>query len=184
MSVPGQMTAKTLNALKGWGVDMYALDFAAPLSANVTISPVYPGTVAHLNASGQLELGVSGFQMPLHIFPRSDDPDVVIAGGDPVNDAGVAVSGIPAYGGGPILCLVGCGPYELASTQYDVNGGSYLPNTPLKAQVSNTVAATGGVLTTGIAGTDTIVGCVSRGVQNNGYGYNALCFWTVFLPVV
>lgn len=183
MSVPGQMTAKTLNALKGWSANMNALDYHAKISANVTFNtgatPVVPGRVGHLNASGEIEMGVSGYQMPLHIMTNSQDPDVVVAGGDPTADVGAFVAGIPA---GQVLCLVGSGPFELASTEYAA--GSYPPNTPLKATVSNSNATTGGQLTTGIAGTDTIVGCVSRGIQNNGYGFNSLCFWTVFHPVL
>jgi hypothetical protein len=174
------MTANTLNALKGWAANMNALDFHAAVSANVTVT-VIPGMVAHLNSVGQLELGVSGFQMPLFVMPNNTDPDVTVAGGNAVTDVGAFVAGVPA---GQVLCLVATGAYELASTFYDLTqAASYVPNAALKA-IANNSSATGGQLTIGIAGTDTIVGVVSRGVVGNGYGFNSLAFWTCFLPVV
>ena len=62
---------------------------------------------------------------------------------------------------------------------------TYLPNDLLKAGTSNTVAATGGVLTndTVTLGTHNVVGVVSRGViRNKMTRKDVLCFWPCYQP--
>ena len=177
MTVPGRMTLHTLDGVKGYGANMYALDFHAKLSANVTFT-VPPGRCMHLNSVGQLETGATGFQMPLFTFPASNDPDVQNPGGDATADVGVFVPVVPK---GEIHCLVATGAFELASTEYDTNG-TYNPNTPLKSTSNNTTLASGGLLSVGTFGVDSLIGCVSRGVGTNGYGTSAVYFWPLFLP--
>ena len=175
--MPSPMQSNLLTTLKGWW-DMHALDFHATLSANVTF-PVPRGRCMSLNSVGQLETGVLTTAMALFTFPRSDDLSVVFNGGGTTfaNDAKAYLGPFPA---GAILTLVATGGYELATTEFAA--GSYTPGQTLKAINANTNATTGGTVTAGIAYTDPIVGVVSRGIVDNGYGYNALAFWPVYLP--
>jgi hypothetical protein len=70
------------------------------------------------------------------------------------------------------MALVAIGAYELVSTAYVA--GSDLPNAPL---TSATTGDNKGKLVAGNMYTNMIVGFVSRGVVDNGYGKNALAFW-------
>jgi hypothetical protein len=181
MTAPTQMTAETLNALKGWPAPA-ALDYEATLDSTVT-TRVPPGSVVHVNASGNYALGVTaaGNQMPLFTFQASDDPDVANAGGDAATEAGVWVAINPT---GVMMALVATGAYELVSTNFVA--ANYVLNQMLTAAA---VGAAAGSLVGGTLGTDVIVGLVSRigtaanGTIDNGYGTSALAFWPVFLPV-
>lgn len=167
-----QMTANTLNALKGWP-HMHAVDFSAEFDPGIPSDdlPVLPGTVVSLNPSGKYILGVGNSNvMPMFIFPASDDADVANYGGNASTDRGVWVSVGPT---GQAVSLVAIGAYELVSTAFV--SGSYPPNTPLTANKSG--GSDPGKLRTGVINTNMIVGLVSRGVVDNGYGHNALAFW-------
>jgi len=168
MAAPRQMTANTLNALKGWP-NMNAVDYTAALDASVT-TVVPAGSVVSLNSSGKFILGVGNLKvMPMFLFANSDDPDIVNDGGDASTVKGVF---IPIGPTGQSLALVGTGAYELVTTSYV--SGSYLPNAAL---TSATTGGNAGKLSAGTMGTNMIVGLVSRGVVDNGYGKNALAFW-------
>lgn len=168
MAAPRQMTANTLNALKGWP-QMNAVDYHAAIDSTVT-TPVLAGSVVHINSSGNFIPGVGNLNvMPMFIFNSSDDPDVSNDGGDASTDPGVF---IPISPTGQAMALVAIGAYELVSTAYVA--GSYLPNAPL---TSATTGDNKGKLTAGTMYTNMIVGFVSRGVVDNGYGKNALAFW-------
>lgn len=172
MAAPRQMTANTLNALKGWP-NMNAVDYHSELDAGVPSGdlPVLAGSVVSLNASGNFILGVGTTAvMPLFIFNNSDDPDVSNDGGDASTDAGVF---IPISPTGQAMALVAVGAYELVSTAYVA--AAYAPNDPLTADLSG--GANPGQLQGGTLYTDMIVGLVSRGVVDNGHGKNALAFW-------
>lgn len=172
MAAPRQMTANTLNALKGWP-NMNAVDYHTSFSSTIPAGdlPVLAGSVVSLNSSGEYILGVgTSAVMPLFLFNNSDDPDVVNDGGDASTTAGVFVPISPT---GQALSLVGIGAYELVSTAYVA--GSYAPNAALTANKSG--SANPGKLKSGTLYTDMIVGFVSRGVVDNGYGKNALAFW-------
>lgn len=181
VSTLGQlMGLHTLDGLKGWP-QPHAVDFTTTFSPNVAFTsglPVYSGRVVHLNSAGQYEMGCSGTQMPLFLFPGSTDPDVQNNGGDPTSLVGVYVAIKPS---GEAVSLVAIGAYELLSTEYD-NTKSYPPNTLLTAGTSNTDSTSGGVLTTGTLATNCICGVVSRGVMTNQLGQNALAFWPVYIP--
>lgn len=174
MAAPRQMTAKTLNALKGWpqpaAVDFHT-DFSDTTKAWILANgPVYAGSVVHIGTTGQFELGVgTGKVMPLFLFNNSDDPDVINEGGDPATEKGVWIPIAPT---GQAMALVAIGAYELVSTQFIA--GSFPINAPLTALDSG---ATAGKLYAGTMYTDTIVGLVSRGVVDNGYGHDAVAFW-------
>lgn len=169
MAAPRQMTANTLNALKGWPQPA-AVDFHTEFDDSIT-DVVLPGSVVHLNADGKYELGVGTLAvMPLFMFNGSDDPDVKNEGGDPATEKGVWV---PINPTGQAMALVGMGAYELVSTAFDKTG-TYDPNDPLTSPLAGGNA---GKLVVGTLYTDMIVGIVSRGVVDNGYGHDALAFW-------
>ena len=174
MAAPRQMTANSLNALKGWP-NMNAVDYTATFASSIPAVdlPVLAGSVVSLNSSGQYVLGVGTTKvMPLFLFNNSDDPDVTNDGGNAATTAGVF---IPLSPTGKALALVGTGAYELVSTAFV--SGSYPPNTPLTSAVSTGSAVNAGKLKAGVINTDMIVGIVSRGIVDNGYGKSALAFW-------
>jgi hypothetical protein len=168
MAAPRQMTAFTLNALKGWPQPA-AVDFHTEFAPTVT-TLVLPGSVVHLDSNGKYALGVGTLKvMPLFMFNGSDDPDVVNDGGDPATEKGVF---IPINPTGQAMSLVAVGAYELVSTSFVA--GTYNPNDALTSALSG---ANAGLLSVGVMHTDMIVGIVSRGVVDNGYGYDAVAFW-------
>jgi len=173
MAAPRQMTANTLNALKGWP-QMNAVDYHAAFDPGINEAylPVLAGSVVSLNSSGQYALGVgNNAVMPMFLFNNSDDPDVQNYGGDAASTPGVWVPIAPV---GQAMALVATGAYELVSTAYVANQ-SYYPNTPLTANAEG--GSDPGKLRPGSLYTNMIVGIVSRGVVDNGYGKNALAFW-------
>lgn len=188
MVAPTQMTAHTLEGIKGWP-SPHAVDFTARLSANVTIDPVRAGRVVHLNASGEFEMGlpdvVGAGHMPLFIFQTSDDPDVNNDGGDPATDPNVFVAVTPV---GDLMGLVAIAGYEVESTEFESEaslGTSYAPGDCLTATADNANATTGGRITrctSGLAYSEPVCGVVSRGVFENSHRQNALAFWTAWLP--
>ncbi len=173
MGVPRNMTANTLNALKGWPQPA-AVDFHTEFDATI-VDVVLPGSVVHLNSNGFYELGVGTLPvMPLFMFNGSDDPDVVNEAGDPATEKGVWV---PINPTGQAMSLVAVGAYELVSTSFV--SGTYNPNDPLTSPLTGGNA---GLLVVGTLWTDCICGLVSRGVVDNGYGFDAVAFWPIFLP--
>jgi len=168
MAAPRQMTANTLNALKGWPQPA-AVDFHTEFDASVEVE-VLPGSVVHLNEDGKYELGVgTEAVMPLFMFNGSNDPDVLNEGGDPATEKGVWIAINPT---GQAMSLVAIGAYELVSTAFV--SGTYNPNDPLTSALTG---ADAGKLDVGVLYTDMIVGFVSRGVVDNGYGHDAVAFW-------
>ena len=132
-----QSYTHALEFIRGWFSDI-AVQFTAKLSANVTFEPP-AGRCMHLNASGELETGCAGKQMPMFMMGSSESYDVT-----PIDsDFSEWVQGTPL---GDIDCIVGNGSYELSTTEYDTTQ-DYLPNQLLRAVVANTTLATGGTLT-------------------------------------
>lgn len=166
--MPRQMTANTLNALKGWPQPA-AVDFHTEFAASVT-DEVLPGSVVHLDDDGRYVLGVGTLAvMPLFMFNGSLDPDVANDGGDAATEKGVW---IPISPTGQAMALPAVGAYELVSTAFV--DGSYDPNDPLTSALTGSDK---GKLAVGTLYTDMIVGFVSRGVVDNGYGFDAVAFW-------
>lgn len=189
MSLPGQMYDHMLNADKGWP-SQTALDYAAKISANV-LYDLTAGQVCHLNASGELEPGVVRWQMPLFIFQGKNDLDV--------NNSNNG-EWYPISPSGRVMCLVGKGPFELWTTEFD-SDLTYAPNEPLIAPTGNAAidvhdggGTESGRLTNNITYTiaDTIAssgnkwqavcGIVSKGKFTNAYGKTVLAFWPVWFP--
>ena len=168
MAAPRSMTAYTLNALKGWPQPA-AVDFHTEFASTIS-SVVLAGSVVRLNSAGKYELGVgTNAVMPMFVFNNSDDPDVVNEAPDAATEKGAYV---PINPTGQAMALVAVGAYELVSTAYV--DADYSPNDPLTAA---TTGANAGKLVAGTLYTDMIVGIVSRGVVDNGYGHLALAFW-------
>lgn len=168
-----QMTAKTLNALKGWP-QMNAVDYVAKLSSTVSANdlPLPPGSVVSLNTAGDFIPGVGNDNvMPMFLFYGTDSDMISNDGGDASTDVGAWVPMTPA---GQMVALVAIGAYELVSTAF-VTGQTYNPNTPLTA--NKTGSAKPGYLRPGTINTNMIVGLVSRGKVDNGYGHEAVAFW-------
>ena len=181
MAAPRQMTANTLNALKGWpsqsAVDFHSKFDATQLAAS---EPILAGTVVSLGADGEFEIGVGDLdRMPLFLFNNSDDPDVENPGGDAGagGDKGVWVPVAPT---GQAMALVAVGAYELTSTQFVTGGNIDVPNTPLTADKYGE-ANEGKLNDTTWGSGETVVGVVSRGVVDNGYGHDSVAFWPYFL---
>lgn len=168
--MPVQMTAQTLNALKGWP-NPAAVDYHTEFDETLANVVVPPGSVTHLNSEGKYVLGV-GTQavMPLFMFNGSHDLDVRNDGGDAATEKGVW---IPISPTGQAMSLVAIGAYELVSTAFVED--DYAPNDPLTSALGTTGNA--GKLAVGVLYTDMIVGFVSRGVVDNGYGHDAVAFW-------
>jgi hypothetical protein len=172
MVAPVQMTEKTLNALKGWPQPA-AVDFHTTFDESIVSPylPVPPGACVSLNSSGKYILGVGNNSvMPMFTFQASNDPDVQNEAPDPATVRGAF---IPINPTGQCMALVAIGAYELVSTHF-VTGQTYDPNTAL---TSTTGDADRGKLKPGTMYTNMIVGIVSRGVVDNGYGYDAVAFW-------
>ena len=173
MATPRAMTEYTLNALKGWP-QPYPVDFTAYLDETLPEDelPVLPGTVVSLTPTGKFTLGVGTTSvMPLFLFTASDNSLVSYAGGDPATNANASV---PMMGGtAPLMALVANGSLELVSTAFV--SGVYAPNAKLTAALSGDPNP--GKLAVGTIYEDMIVGVVSRGVVDNGYGHQALAFW-------
>ncbi len=169
MAVPRQMTQYTLNAIKGWPQPA-AVDYHTEFDSSLDDTEVLPGSVVHLNSDGRYELGVGTLSvMPLFMFNGSNDPDVRNEAGDPATEKGVWV---PINPTGQAMALPAVGAYELVSTAFV--DGAFAPNDPLTAALAGGDA---GKLTVGTMYTDMIVGIVSRGVVDNGYGEDAVAFW-------
>lgn len=169
MAAPRQMTSKTLNALKGWPQPA-AVDFHAEFDATLAAIEVLPGSVVRLGSNGKYLQGVGNLKvMPLFMFNGSKDPDVINEGGDAAVDKGVFV---PINPTGQAMALVAVGAYELVSTAFVSD--TYAPNDALTSASSGGNA---GLLSKGTMWTNMIVGIVSRGIVDNGYGHNALAFW-------
>jgi len=171
------MTQYTLNALKGWPQPA-AVDFNTTFDPTVIAgnAVVLPGSVVHLSPAGQYLLGVGDLKvMPLFMFNGSDDPDVMNNSADASTTKGVF---IPINPTGQAMALVAIGAYELVSTAFVA--GTYAPNDHLTSTVSPAIDA--GQLKVGTVWTDTICGIVSRGVVDNGYGYDAIAFWPIYIP--
>lgn len=190
MAAPVQMTAHTLDALKGWP-SPYAVDYTAKLDANIT-TDVPAGTCVSVNALGKYQLGVpsssaSVAPMPMFTFQNSYDYDVSNDGGAST-DEGAWFGTSPA---GNITALVAAGAYELETTEFytaDMTNTIFTPGTTLTAATGTAIGAATNVgkVAVGEAYIDPIVGVVSRVPTGgkNSHGKKVVCFWPVYLPDV
>lgn len=183
MPAPSLMFEHGLDIAKGW-FEPAALDFAAPLSANVTF--VVPrGRVVHVNNQGEFEMGVGETDMGIFLLNGSEDYDVSNPGTTPKGNfmhQAIAPKGVMSG-------LVAKGGYEIESTEFD-DQQTYLANQLLTAPADNADEDVGGVLTNQGSGgggdvqqfVDPVCGVVSRGRFVNAHGVSVLAFWPEWLP--
>lgn len=183
LSAPELMFEHGLDISKGW-FQPAALDKAAKLSSAVTFA-VPRGRVAHLDSNGEFVMGVDETGMGIFLLNGEADFDV--------NNPGTTPSGLFMHRAigptGKMSGVVASGGYEIQSTEADMTR-TYTPGDLLTAGTSNTVLATGGVLTnagTGGGGdveqfVDPVCGVVSDGKFNNQAGVQVVAFWSVWLP--
>jgi len=183
MTAPSLMFENGLDVAKGW-FDEAALDFSAPLSANVTFD-VPRGRVAHVNDAGEFEMGVGETDMAIFLLQGSEDFDVDNPGTTPKgNFMHQAISPTGVMSG-----LVAEGAYEIESTEFD-DDQTYAANELLTATASNSDVDTGGVLTNQGSGSDgdveqfvdPVCGVVSRGRFVNAHNVPVLAFWPTYIP--
>lgn len=166
------MTDKVMDVIKGW-FRPSALDFEAKISSSVTFD-VPEGRVMHVNASGELETGISGSQMAIFLLQDSTDPDVT------TENVEGAVSIAPT---GVSSGLVATGAYEIQTTEF-INTLTYAPNDLLTAPTDNADVDVGGLLTNDSITlyTTAVCGVVSRGKTTNHFGKPVISFWPVYVP--
>jgi hypothetical protein len=191
MPAPMQMFEHCLDELKGWP-DESAVDFDAHLSPNVSVDPVFGGTVVHVNQQGQFELGAKGTQMPIFLLQGSHEFDVSNPGGN------------TAYGWtainptGKMSGLVAIGGYELETTEFEqATGLHYYPNDILHAPTEDEITGPNKVMAgklfkrkawNGAPGTalavytNHVCALVSRRDHLNHHRVPVVTFWPVFIP--
>lgn len=164
------MTSRGLRPIKGWPDDQ-AVDLTTQFDASIT-TRVNSGTTCSLNSSGKAIVGVgNNAVMPMWNFYDSDSPGIEGFSGDVATLRGAVVAVTPV---GDSVFLTAKGSFELSTSEFVGNAAAFPPNTFLTAATSGGDA---GKLVPGVRGTNMIVGQVSRGIVNNGYGYEALAFW-------
>lgn len=161
------MTSRGLSAIKGWPSEQ-AVDLVTKFSSSV--SGVVPsGTTCSLNSSGQAILGVGTTNvMAMWNWYDSDSPIIESFTGDTATLRDAVVGGTPD---GDSFFLVAAGAYELCTSEYV---GTPAVNALMTADLAGGDI---GKLKAGTVYTDTICAQVSRGVVDNGYGYETLAFW-------
>lgn len=163
------MTSTSLSVLYGAHIDGRHVQYHAPLKTADAGLP--QGAVVHLDENYEFAAGVGTDNvMPILLASAVYEPDITMDIPDPATDVDAWV-GMPSVG--KCLGLPASGGFEILSTCYV--DATYAPNDPLTAAKSG---GDKGKLVAGVIGTDMIVGLVSRGVMKNGYGYDALAFWT------
>ena len=174
-----------MDLLYGW-FHPHALQFVAKMATSVVKSPVYQGSCVSLNSSGAFIPGCSGAgDMPMFLWTGSTDFDAKNDG----NNDWWAMN--PS---GDLTALVATGGYEIATTEFDTGTGSYAPGallmSPTEAVVGSGYETQAGKLyrlktyqgggNGAVAGTDKVVGTVSRGRYVNHNNKAVLAFWPVF----
>lgn len=183
-----QMFDHALDMIKGWP-NPYIVDFVAKISANVVKADIYGGSVVHLNADGEFEMGAKGTQMPMFLIQGATDFDVS-------NPGGIHWNAIAPKGNASALVAINA--LELETTEFeDDDAVTYAANnilhSPTEDQVTAGSEADAGKLykrkgwTGGGDGaltlyTDAVCGIVSRGERTNSHGARVLTFWPVYLP--
>mgnify|MGYP001604713744 CR=1 FL=1 len=176
-NAPDLMFEHGLDVKKGW-FDMASLDYSAKLSPDISFD-VQRGRVVHVNAAGDFVPGAHNTNVAIFLLNGSSDADV----SNPGTTAGGKFMHRAVAPTGKMSGLVATGGYEISTTEFDA-GQTYTPGDLLTATVSNTPAATDGVLTNNsVTQYQTpVVGVVSSGVATNHNGISALSFWCAWLP--
>ncbi len=187
-TAPSLMFEHCMTAVKGW-FEPAALDFSAKLASAVTLQ-AFGGRVVHVNDAGEFEMGVTTTKMPIFLLQADTDYDV----SNPGTTGGGIFMHQAISPAGNMSGLVATGAYELETSEFDKTPTApYTPNQLLTAKNSNTVQATGGVVSNDRAGAggstgrvrqyvDAACGVVSRGQFKNEHGVDVLAFWPIYLP--
>lgn len=180
-----------LDFLRGWPT--YVPLTARGKKASSITGDILGGRVCHLNNSGEFELGATGTQVPIFIFHPSNSDAVA-----QVYDTEDGAVGSPPEG--TLFGLIGIGPYELQSTEFQ-SGVTFNYNDLLTSPTVGQDANLSGGATEDEAGmlyktrswnegdgaavttADNVCAVVSQPVSTNGHGRQVLSFWTVYLPI-
>ncbi len=186
---PSQMFEHGIDPVRGYNTDLNHLDCIGKLHSAVTFD-VPAGRVAHiysLDSAGkpQFKMGPHATSPAIFLFNGSTHYDVANPGTSP---GGLFVHRAIAPAGW-MSGLVALGGFELRNTEFDTEQ-TYLTGQLLIAGNSQTVLATGGVITNqrpaadGVVRqyTDAVIGIVSTGVETDHNGVTTLTFWTAWLP--
>lgn len=148
-----------LNVERG-AIRSESLQYSAPISANVLYDMV-AGQVGHLNSSGEIEPGCYRWNMPLYLFQGAADYDV-----NHSNNG----EWFPIMPGGKVMCLVGKGPWQLSTTQFDPDA-TFAVGDALRAPIGLTA------LDEGISGTLTNHGvfAISATIASSSDKYTNIC---------
>jgi hypothetical protein len=169
-----QQFTHALDVLKGWP-NTHALDKKAKWASSVTLAYALSGRVASLNTSNEFVLGCSLQKMPIFIIQSGLDPDV---SNEDADGDWYAIQ--PA---GDASGLVGNGPFELESTEYDTNDTFAIGDL---LTVINTAGANQGKLdklsSNLYASNIFAVGHVTKGIHTNHHGKSVISFWTLYIP--
>jgi hypothetical protein len=167
------MTNDFLGFVKGHTLPTQ-LDFTTQYDTGVVAGRGY---CLHVDAtSKKFKLGVGNKRtMPMFAINGSADRDVINDGGDLSADKGAYAPIVPIGNASAIVATMGI---ELATPAYDITA-TYAINDHLTSPLTTALA---GKLVVATVGTNTVVGVVSRGVIDNGFGYNFLTFWTYYYP--
>lgn len=175
-----RMTDHTLQGISGYP-RMDALMFKAKLSSTARAATPYAGSVVHVNASKEFDLGAANestthSQMAIFLLQDYDAPDVLNDGGTPASDDnGPWVPTAPTKVNSG---LVATGAYELASSEWNGTEGNFTPNRLLKGNTS-----TGKIEVNTKKSDDPVIGVCSRGIQTAKATKKKLVyFWPVFCP--
>lgn len=160
--VPDDFISHELNPIKGWW-DGHAVDKVAPVKDGEVI---LAGRVGHLNLAGEVELGLEDNTVGLLAFPSSTDFDVSADRGNIQSQN--------------LLTLPVIASFEVQSTEFVVDTyqiGNHLTAAP------GTAGADAGKVKKGEPFVDTLVGHVTKGVEQNENRKDILTFWTYYLPI-
>lgn len=172
---PERMFSHTLEPLSGWW-DEHTLQKTGILELEDD-ETMHKGSVMSISpADGNFRKGLIWNTPAVFAFNGSEEHDA--ASDYPGSAIGPGNDGA-AIDGSNILGLPCLGAFELETTEFDTEV-SYSPMQPLTGFEPGHAKA--GLITAGEFFEDTVCGIVTDGVNENHYGYNALRFWTYFLP--
>lgn len=186
---PSQMFEHGIDPVRGYNTDLNHLDCIGKLHSAVTFD-VPAGRVVHVASldsasKPQFKMGVHATSPAIFLWNGSLHFDV----SNPGTSAGGIFGHHAIAPAGWLSGLVALGGFELRNTEFD-DEQDYNTGELLSAGTSNTVLATGGVLTNQRPGggglvrqyTDAVCGIVSTGVETDHNGVSTLTYWTAWLP--
>ena len=188
-SISRQSFENVLTPLKHWSDGLDCLDFSASLSSTILDDSDIEcpaGRVMHLNASGTLDRGGSGTQMPLFLKIGKNEGSVWDSG---VSSVSAKTFWWTIDSTGIATCLVATGGFEVQSSEY-VKTVDYAANDLLTANATGLLTNVNAVqYTNWICGVcskhrggdyESTAPIIPTGA--NADGVDVITFWTYFLP--